>query len=332
MENDLITVVIPVYKTQRFLNRCVSSVVKQTHRNLQILLVDDGSPDSCPQICDHWAELDSRITVIHKENAGVGMARNTGIQYAEGAFICFLDSDDYLAPQTLELAWETAKRERADAVVFGFVNVDAWENEISRRVPETDQSVYRGAEIWEHFLPQFLEGNRKTGLFPGVCWSLFSMEAVQRGNWRFPSEREVLCEDICALLELYRHVDTVAVLPMALYHYRKNDASLSHSYRRDRFEKAKYCYGQLLKIAAQYPKPAEIVRSCGEVFLSQTIAAMKQESDLRDILNDETLQQVVRQTQAAGWKRRLLVLVMRGRCVMACRFLLAAQKVKERMG
>lgn len=332
MEKDLITVVIPVYRTQRYLERCIRSVAEQTYRKLQILLIDDGSPDNCPAICDKWAEKEPRITVIHKKNAGLGMARNTGLEAARGAYVCFLDSDDYLAPQALALAWKAAKRERADAVVFGFVNVDAAEKELSRRVPKMDRTVYRGAEIWEQFLPRFLEGNRKMGLFPGVCWSLFSMEAVGQGNWRFPSERDVLCEDICALLELYRHVDTVAVLPMALYHYRRNDASLSHSYRPDRFEKAKCCYGQLLKIAAQYPEPAKIVRSCGEVFLSQTIAAMKQESDLRDILNDETLQQVLRQTRTAGWKRRLLSWAMERKAETLCRLLLALQKGKERMG
>ncbi|MGN1328892.1 MAG: glycosyltransferase family 2 protein [Eubacterium sp.] len=94
--NPLISIIVPVYKTEQFLDRCVESIVNQTYKNLEIILVDDGSPDNCPVICDAWAEKDSRIKVIHKENGGVASARNIGIAVAEGFFISFIDSDDYV--------------------------------------------------------------------------------------------------------------------------------------------------------------------------------------------------------------------------------------------
>ncbi len=93
-----ISVIIPVYKVEKFLHRCVESVVKQDYKNLEIILVDDGSPDNCPQMCDEWAEKDERIKVVHKKNGGLSDARNAGLNVATGEFVTFLDSDDYFFP------------------------------------------------------------------------------------------------------------------------------------------------------------------------------------------------------------------------------------------
>ena len=93
----LISVIVPVYKVEKYLDQCINSIVNQTYRNLEVILVDDGSPDGCPQLCDAWAKKDSRISVIHKENQGIGMARNTGMDHASGAYICFFDSDDFIS-------------------------------------------------------------------------------------------------------------------------------------------------------------------------------------------------------------------------------------------
>ncbi len=98
----LISVIIPVYKVEEYLDRCVSSVVDQTYKNLEIILVDDGSPDKCPEICDKWAEKDPRIKVIHKENGGAGLARNVGMSVSKGDIIAFVDSDDYLSADMYE--------------------------------------------------------------------------------------------------------------------------------------------------------------------------------------------------------------------------------------
>ena len=102
MSGTLISVVLPIYNVEKYLNRCIKSIITQTYKNLEVILVDDGSPDHCPRICDEWAKKDARIKVIHKKNEGLGMARNTGIENATGEYICFVDSDDYIAPDTIE--------------------------------------------------------------------------------------------------------------------------------------------------------------------------------------------------------------------------------------
>ena len=106
--NDLISIIIPVYNVEQYLKRCIDSVINQTYHNVEIILIDDGSPDSCPQKCDIWAKKDSRIKVVHKVNGGLSDARNYGLQYAKGKYIAFLDSDDYVQPNTYEKLYEKA--------------------------------------------------------------------------------------------------------------------------------------------------------------------------------------------------------------------------------
>ena len=97
-EDILVSIIIPVYNVEDYLERCIDSIKRQTHKNIEIIIVDDGSTDRCPQLCDDYARDDSRIIVIHKENQGLGLARNTGIDVARGEWICFVDSDDYVSP------------------------------------------------------------------------------------------------------------------------------------------------------------------------------------------------------------------------------------------
>ncbi|MFR7385271.1 MAG: glycosyltransferase family 2 protein [Anaerostipes sp.] len=94
---ELISIIVPIYKVEAYLDRCIESIVDQTYKNLEIILVDDGSPDGCPQICDNWKEKDDRIKVIHKENGGLSDARNAGMQIMTGTYVSYVDSDDWIA-------------------------------------------------------------------------------------------------------------------------------------------------------------------------------------------------------------------------------------------
>lgn len=122
--SDTISVIIPVYKVEKYLDRCIRSVVDQSYRNLEIILVDDGSPDQCGKICDEWAEKDKRIKVIHKENGGLSDARNAGLDIATGEYIGFVDSDDYIHPEMYRKMHERAKESNADLIMCNFFRVD----------------------------------------------------------------------------------------------------------------------------------------------------------------------------------------------------------------
>ena len=110
MKGPLISVIVPVYKVEQYLDRCLQSIVNQTYKNLEIILVDDGSPDNCPQICDEWAKRDKRIKVIHTQNRGVSTARNIGIDVANGQYIGFVDSDDWIEEDMYEFLLKKCNR------------------------------------------------------------------------------------------------------------------------------------------------------------------------------------------------------------------------------
>lgn len=327
----LVTVVIPVYKTEKYLDRCVGSVAGQRYANLEILLIDDGSPDSCPERCDGWAEKDHRIRVIHKANQGLGMARNTGMEFAWGKYVCFVDSDDALEETALEAAVELAEREGAQIVLYGMTCLNAAGAVKSRRIPE--KAVFSGREVQDDLLPRLIAG--EDGLTMSACCCLISMDLVRRAAWRFPSEREIISEDVYALLGLFKSITKAAVLPAALYRYYENPTSLTHVYRPDRFEKSRQFYRALLSLCDDCGYGAEIRQRCAEPFLSYTIAALKQEAAhrgykalprVREILSDDSLQRALRQVRRPeSRKRRLLVFCLRKAWGLPTLLLLLAQ-------
>ena len=137
---DLISVIVPVYKVEAYLDRCVQSIVDQTYTNLEIILVDDGSPDRCPEMCEDWAERDSRIRVIHQKNAGAGAARNAGLASSGGSFIAFVDSDDYLSPHMYTHLMSLVDPE-TDIVECDFISTEATDYKFSPPSQDDVQSV-----------------------------------------------------------------------------------------------------------------------------------------------------------------------------------------------
>ena len=125
--NELVSVIVPVYKVEPYLDRCVASILAQTYPNLEVILVDDGSPDNCPALCDAWAQRDARIRVIHKKNGGLSDARNVGLDAASGAYISFVDSDDYIAENFIETLYDLLHEYHTDisAVHWKLVYADA---------------------------------------------------------------------------------------------------------------------------------------------------------------------------------------------------------------
>ena len=275
----LVSIVVPIYNVEKYLNRCIESIVNQTYTNLEIILVDDGSPDNCPAMCDDWAKKDKRIKVIHKENAGLGMARNTGIDNATGDYICFFDSDDYVALDTIEKTYKLAKSEQVDIVLFGFVNVDSAGNVGDSLIPFGEKKSYRNNEVQQFLLPDLIDNihlDVKIKNLPfSACSCLYSMELIKLCSWRFVSEREYISEDCYSLIWLYKYVNSAAILSEALYFCCDNVNSLSRTYRSDRFEKIKTFYFACIELSKRQGYSSVVQSRIGGLTLSSIIAAMK---------------------------------------------------------
>ena len=120
METSLVSIIIPVYNVEKYLDRCMQSVFLQSYKNLEIILIDDGSPDSCPRLCDEYGNIDKRVRVLHKKNEGLGLARNSGLALATGKYVLFIDSDDYLSENMVEKLVCQAEFMNADIVYCGY--------------------------------------------------------------------------------------------------------------------------------------------------------------------------------------------------------------------
>ena len=184
----LVSIVVPIYNVEKYLNRCIENLINQTYRNVEIVLVNDGSTDSCPQICDEYAKKDSRIKVIHKENQGPGVARNTGIENATGDYICFFDSDDYIESDTIEKCVLEITSNDADMVIFGHDCITPNGNCIYNGKPNTPKKTFCGEEITQRLLPISLSVDMESGEdwnLPLSPWNkMYSLELIRKSGWR----------------------------------------------------------------------------------------------------------------------------------------------------
>ena len=342
--NELVSVVLPIYNVEKYLNRCIDSVVSQTYTNLEIILIDDGSPDNCPQICDEWAKKDSRIKVIHKKNQGLGMARNTGIDAATGTYICFFDSDDYIAPDTIETCLQAAREHNAELVIFGHNDVTPDMQLLNTHIPHPPKKLFAGEEITNTLLPISVYSNLKTGEDWNMVMSswnkLYSMDVIKKSGWRFASEREIISEDFYSLTELYGYLNRVYVLDHAFYYYTVNNSSLSRSYRPDRFERIKLFYEAMNALSEKMGVSDVLEQPIKGVTFGITVGAMKliaaadfgfkrKYSELRKIVKDDFTKQLIKGTDysGTGLQKKLLYKAAKHNLVLLC-FMLVYLKNK----
>lgn len=254
MKKGLITIVLPIYNVEDYLDKCLESVTNQTYQNLEIICVDDGSTDRCPQLCEDWAKKDKRIIVIHQKNAGYGIARNIGIEHANGEYICFFDSDDYIALDLIEKAYRLAEKEQADMVIWGFIRMKDG-IAVAQKIPRTEKDSYIGKEVQEEFLPDLigpdLRNKKNANLAMGPLSIMCSMQVIQRSGWRWVSERIIISEDNYSVLCLCADINKISILREALYYYVERKGSVTQKYQENRYKMLKECIDLSIKTAKQ---------------------------------------------------------------------------------
>ncbi|NEG55647.1 glycosyltransferase [Bifidobacterium sp. SMA15] len=216
----MVSVVIPVYKVERFLDACVASVVAQTYRNLEILLVDDGSPDACPAMCDAWAARDARVRVIHKPNGGLSDARNAGIAEATGDYIYFADSDDTVAPNLVADCLAAMREYDADLVMFKFDTISESGRTLLSDYRHNDYDAVQVLEPVEAVKMQV------RAEIDGYFWAFLAPASTYQGTgFAFPVGRKI--EDLARICTVIGSATRVVRIPETLYHYRLRAGSIT---------------------------------------------------------------------------------------------------------
>lgn len=245
MKQPLISVIVPCYGVERYLNRCMESIVNQTLKDIEIILVDDKSPDNVPQICNKWALKDKRIKVIHKErNEGLGLARNTGLEVATGKYVAFVDSDDYISYNMYEKLYNKAIETSSDIVYCGV------KHEIKEKcfIDINDFSVettFYKRDLHKLSI-RYFDSAQEPKLIMSVWHSIYKRETI--GQTRFYSERLVCSEDLPFQIEIIQKANKVTYIPDTLYYYCLNNNSLSKTFN---FEKC-FKYFSLAKIICKF--------------------------------------------------------------------------------
>ena len=218
MSTDLISVIVPIYNVEKYLNRCVDSIINQTYKNLEIILVDDGSPDNCGKICDEYAKKDKRIKVIHKKNGGLSDARNAGIDLAKGKYIGFVDSDDYIEKDMYSYLYNLVLENNAQISICNWYEVN--ENErIDKNIKFNDFTIGKDRAI---------EMLIQDKIIKNYAWNkLYDISLFKKYDIRYPYGRKM--EDVGTTYKLFYYSKKIAIGNKPEYNYIIRSNSIMNS-------------------------------------------------------------------------------------------------------
>lgn len=307
-----VSIIVPCYGVEKYLDRCMDSLVNQSLKEIEIILVDDKSPDRVPEMCDAWAGKDSRIKVIHKSvNEGLGFARNTGLEVATGEYVAFVDSDDFVELNMYEKLYKEANDSGADVVFSNFQTEDAkgnWHtsNEVVERTEWVSDRVNEFMLDMVASAPNVVVERR----FQMSVWhSVYRRTIINENNIMFLSERQIGSEDIPYQVDFLRNAKKVVYIPDSFYHYCMNATSLTANYKPDMFEKYKKLYlaldERLHDVSGALERIDRFFIGYSRYCITHLSLGLSQNSDtlLRNLLNDDIWKGISIRYQV-GWLPR----------------------------
>ncbi len=329
MAEPMVSIIMPVYNVEKYINQSISSVLNQTYKNFELILVDDKSPDNSPVICDKFSEKDNRIKVIHKEeNQGVGFARNTGLEIANGNYILFVDPDDYLDPSLLEKVTSELKP-KTEIFVFG---VNRFYEDKNGKTVKTEKLSPPKTSTTEtkDVAPVFISLN-EAKIFPFVWNKVYKKSFLDSIKVKF--EKTNITEDFLFNIKVFSNAQYVEMIPDTLYNYRKpKHETLASAYNPDFFNlcKRKYMLEKnfLATLNADTVENCQLIyaayiRHIVSVFLKNKLekANLSKKEQLQQItlvLNDETTIDVLNKYIPSGFIMKLMVGLFKSKNAILC--------------
>lgn len=300
----LLSVIVPVYNVSEFLPRCLDSLIGQTYSNLDIILVDDGSVDESPKICDDYARKDPRIRVIHKENAGAGFARNSGLDMARGEYVAFCDSDDYADVDMYRRLMSIVVKEKTDAVYCDFSVVRSGDI-IESGVSVVPAGTYTGKEMLLNMLGACPEGEKDSVFNMSVWRSVYSRDVIETHGIRFSSERYIMSEDLFFNIDFLSRAERVIHIKDRLYFYCETDGSLTHRFIDERLKQEKNLYHAVCRRVEDVLQGEQLLRwqrlflgrirsTIGQyVYYAEGRTFIQRLREIRRIANDDLVRDVI---------------------------------------
>lgn len=251
-----VSIIVPVYKAEKYIHRCIDSILAQSFIDFEVLLVDDGSPDNSGKICDEYAKTDSRVRVFHKENGGVSSARQCGTDNATGEYIIHIDSDDWVEEDMLKNLYETAVADNVDMVICDYY-ID-YDNK-STKVKQMPSAMDHITVLKDLFI----------NLHGSCCNKLIKSAFYKDYGIKFPKNMH-LCEDLYVIASILKHNLKITYIPFAYYHYIQDNnqnsltKAVNSSYEYDKFLLTKFC-----NLVSEY---TDILKLCRQKFSFQLVA------------------------------------------------------------
>ena len=328
--NMKITVIVPVYNVRKYLKRCVNSILNQSFPVFEVLLIDDGSTDGSGDLCELLTNKSKRIRVVHKKNAGLGLARNTGLVNLrdETSHVMFVDSDDWLEPGTVESYALAMSMVDADCSIGGFTKRD---HDGSKQFEfKLENAIWTGQDLIYGLLPRLCgsSANRSDSIPMSVCSCMFSKDIIEKYSLRFPSEREIISEDFVFKFKYLSACKKVVTTDCVGYSYRTNDSSLTKSYRQDRFNASLTFYDYACRLVDGLPSEDDcLLRLKKTLFIyiktciSQEIPSVSGKSRgdalraIREMASDKRLLKVIEDypKDRLGFAQRAFLILLRRR-------------------
>lgn len=326
----LISVIVPVYNVEKYLRECLDSILNQTYKELEIIVVDDGSTDNSGKICDEYEKNFNNIKVIHKKNEGLGFARNTGMANIHGEYVTFIDSDDYVDSDYIENLYKNIIIQKTDICKSGFQRVDDKKNILDRR--KYDLYTYEGKEVKDIFLPRMIGSlpDKKDSIEMCVCGVLYKTSYIMDYDIKFPSERVLISEDLIFNIDYMQHVNNASTIDYVGYNYRYNPSSLTKKYRKDRFEASKFFYTEVKKKMVSLGYDESIMLRLSRMFFIYIRMALSQETykisnknyisnikNIYKICNDELVTDTIKNypIKKLGIKQKIFIYLIKYKCV-----------------
>lgn len=341
IEDILVSVIIPVYNVEKYLWDCVESFVHQTYKNIQILLIDDGSIDTSGYLCDEMARIDKRIEVFHKPNEGLGLTRNYGLKHVRGKYVLFADSDDYIDKSAIEKMLNVAEAESAQLVIGGFVKVTNEKNILFEE--KYKYEVFEKDRVKDELLPRMIgslpEG--RDSIFTMAWGKLYLTDSILENNVFYPSERIIQSEDLAFQLDYIPYIRKAIVLEETFYYYRNNPESLTMKYKENRFEEAIKVYQYVLDKVDEKKMPSNTYLRADKMLFVYLRAILIQElsrnskktkkeclEKYESVLNHEIVRKAVNEypIKSLLFEQRIFLYMVKFRCK---RLLMTALEIKS---